>query len=245
MTLRPPARRLRRHKLLTLDGALLAVVAALLATFEPHGLRLVSRASPTYESEVVVAVVPGTPTAALPTAAAPPPERPLATTIDARALHDATRSLQVIVTSPGFAESVASRLDGSVAAISGAVVDDTNSMVLVFSAPTRQDVEATGTAAIAELRTVARFYGESPASTYPLDVTAAPSSAAVAVGSSRSVLTFLGVGTLVFSLWCCVIGWIDRRRGDGQPSPSSPLPLPLPLPPSPSAPVPTPAPPPG
>ena len=244
---------LKRHKLLVIDGLLVALLLAVFTAYELDGARLVSRTDPVYESTAVVALKPGaelttpTPSTTTTTTVAPPAGTPaqvdpaaaptttvadpagrLDDVIDSRGLYYAALSIRAVVVSPGFSETVTASspaADGSITAI---VALDTNTIKLVASGSSPAAAGQIMSGALAELESVVASYSQNPASRFALDpVIVSGPSAPLAVASIKAPLTFvlvLAIATVAVWLLVRAVDALQQgRRRARHPWPAPPI----------------------
>jgi hypothetical protein len=218
---------LKRHKLLVVDGVVVALCLAIGSTYRLDGMTLVSRTPPVYETTAVAAIKTGpeinlpaaAPTTTVPgaplpnvvagstttTIAAPPDD-----VIDSRGLYYAALSINTAVVAPGFAERVRAAVKGPPGSISSVTALDTNTIRLVVKASTASAASETLDVALMELQALVRSYADAPSVRYTLDSTViSPPSEPAPVTSIKGPLT----AVLVFGV-SLVLLWILIRAVD-------------------------------
>ena len=224
---------LKRHKLLVVDGVVVALCLAIFSTYRLEGTTLVSRTPPVYETTAVVAIKAGPeinlPAAMPPTtlAVAPPPADaggatpttsvttttvagPPDDVIDSRGLYYAALSVNTAVVAPGFTERVRDAVKGPAGSISSVTALDTNTIRLIVTAPSPSAASETMDVALRELQTLVRSYADAPSVRYTLDSTViSPPSEPAAITSIKGPLT----AVLVFAV-SLVLLWVLIRAVD-------------------------------
>ena len=220
---------LKRHKLLVVDGLVVALCLAIFSTYRLEGTTLVHRTPPVYETTAVVAIKAG-PEINLP-ATVPPTtrargagprtsrrfRRPTTTVagppddvIDSRGLYYAALSINTAVVAPGFSERVHAGVKGPTGSISSVTALDTNTIRLIVTAPSPSAASETMDVALRELQTLVRSYADAPSVRYTLDSTViSPPSEPAAITSIKGPLT----AVLVFAV-SLVLLWILIRAVD-------------------------------
>jgi hypothetical protein len=224
---------LKRHKLLVVDGLVVALCLAIFSTYRLEGTRLVPRTPPVYETTAVVAIkagpeinlpvsvppttVPvaspgdvGVPTTAVTTTtvAGPPDD-----VIDSRGLYYAALSINTAVVTPGFAERVHAGVKGQTGSISSVTALDTNTIRLIVTAPSPSAASETMDVALRELQTLVRSYADAPSVRYTLDSTViSPPSEPAAITSIKGPLTAVLVLAVSLVLLWVVIRAVDILR---------------------------------